>query len=189
MSNLDAITLLFQRPNEPLFTAKDNGQTVFELPPDFYTERYKSIGSSIGIRIGEDAERTIPLRSIQPPNLEFARPIQKRGPFSLFNQQHQKIAGELVQILLDTPVDDLVSMAGYIKDRVNPYLFLVSQQKKTPAIFFFKTLVLVFSMLCRLLCNIVPIRSTFRCHRLLSNSPINLSMRRYFRGPVKRLPL
>lgn len=130
MSNLDAIRLLFQRPNEPLFTAKDNGKTVFELPPDFYTQRYKSIGTSIGIRLGEDAERTIPLRSIQHPNLEFARPIQKRGSFSLFNQQHQKIAGELTQILLTTPVDDLVSMAGYIKDRVNPYLFLVSQQRR-----------------------------------------------------------
>lgn len=128
MSNLDAVTLLFQRPNEPLFTAKDNGKSVFELPPDFYTERYQSIGVSIGIRIGEDAniDRTIPLRSIQHPNLEFTRPIQIRGTFSLFNQQHQRIAGQLTQILLQTPVDDLVSMAAYIKDRVNPYLFLVS---------------------------------------------------------------
>lgn len=129
MSNLDAIRLLFQRPNEPLFTAKDNGKTVFELPPDFYTERYKSIGTSIGIRFGEDAERAIPLRSVQHPNLEFTRPIRMRGSFSLFNRQHQVIAGQLVEILLQTPVDDLVSMAGYIKDRVNPYLFLVSRNK------------------------------------------------------------
>lgn len=125
MSNLDVIPLLFQRPNEPLFTAKDNGKTIFDLPPDFYTDRYKSIGTAIGIRLGEDAERTIPLRSIQHPNLEFARSIQIRGTFSLFNQQHQKIAGQLTQILLQTPVDDLVSMAAYIKDRVNPYLYLV----------------------------------------------------------------
>lgn len=129
MSNLNEITLLFQRPNEPLFTAKDNGKTVFELPPDFYTERYKSIGVSIGIRIGEDAERTVPLRSIKHPKLEFTQPIKIRGSFSLFNKQHQLIAGQLTEILLQTPVDDLVSMAAYIKDRVNPYLYLVSQKK------------------------------------------------------------
>lgn len=130
MANLDVITLLFQRPNEPLFTAKDNGKTVFELPPDFYTERYKSIGTSIGIRLGEDAERAIPLRSIQHPNLEFTRPIRIHGPFSLFNKQHQTIAGQLTQILLQTPVDEIVSMAAYIKDRVNPYLFLVSPKHR-----------------------------------------------------------
>lgn len=126
MSNLDAITLLFQRPNEPLFTAKDNGKTIFELPSDFYTKRYESIGLSIGQRLGEDAERTIPLRSVQHPNLEFALPVRIRGPFNLFNHQHQQIAGQLIEILLQTPGDDLVSMAGYIKDRINPYLFLVS---------------------------------------------------------------
>lgn len=129
MSNLDAVTLLFQRPNEPLFTAKDNGKTIFEVPPEFYTERYESIGAVVTDRLGEDAERTIPLRKIQPPNLEFTRPIQIRGPFSLFNRQHQRIAGELVEILLQTPVDDVVSMAAYIKDRVNPYLFLVIKDK------------------------------------------------------------
>lgn len=129
MSNLDDILLLFQRPNEPLFTAKDNGKTVFDLPPEFYTDRYKSIGTSIGIRLGEDAERTIPLRNIKPPNLDFTQPIQRRGPFSLFNQQHQIIAGELTQILLQTPVDELLSMAGYIRDRVNPHLFVVSHHK------------------------------------------------------------
>lgn len=47
------IGLLFQRPNEPLFTVKDNGKTVFELPPDFYTERYKTIGATLSTRLGE----------------------------------------------------------------------------------------------------------------------------------------
>lgn len=43
----DGLRLLFQRPNEPLFTVKDSGKTVFELPSNFYTERYKTIGSSL----------------------------------------------------------------------------------------------------------------------------------------------
>lgn len=121
----DSINLLFQRPNEPLFTVKDNGKTAFEVPSDFYTERYKTIGASLSSRIGEDVERTVHLRSIQHPNLDFTKAIKLRGSFSLFNKTHQHVAGDLIKILLDVSEDDFVSMAAYIKDRVNPYLFLV----------------------------------------------------------------
>lgn len=192
MSNIDTITLLFQRPNEPLFTAKDNGKTVFELPSDFYTERYESIGMSIGLRVGEDAERTIPLRSVQHPNLDFTRPIRIRGPFSLFHRQHQVIAGQLITILLQTPIDDLVSMAAYIKDRVNPYLFLVSPRflyKMKLFYFFLKKIRICFSTLYRRHCNIVPIRNIYHYHRLFNNSPINLLMHQYSHVPEKKVQL
>lgn len=119
------IKLLFQRPNEPLFTVKDNGKAVFELPPDFYTERYQTIGATLSSRIGEDIERTIHLRSIQHPNIEFTKPIKMHGTFSLFNKMHQQIAGQLIKLLMDTPEQDFISTAAFIKDRINPYLFLV----------------------------------------------------------------
>lgn len=125
-SELDSIQLLFQRPNEPLFTAKDNGKAVFELPPSFYTERYQTIGSSISSRLGEDVERIVPLQTIPPPNLEFTKPIEIRGCFSLFNKIHQKIAGQLIEMLMNVPESEFISFAAYIKDRLNPYLYLVS---------------------------------------------------------------
>lgn len=121
----DAIKLLFQRPNEPLFTARDDGKTVFELPPDFYTERYKTIGITTSTRLGEDAERIIRLRTVQPPNLDFTKPIPIRGSFSLFNRTHQQIAGQLIELFINLPEQDLISTAAYVKDRVNPYLYLV----------------------------------------------------------------
>lgn len=121
----DGIHLLFQRPNEPLFTLKDNGKTAFEFPPEFYTERYQAIGPNLSSRLGEDVERTVRLRQIQHPNLDFTKVIKLRGPFSLFNKTHQRVAGNLIQILLDASEDDFVSTAAYIKDRVNPYLFTV----------------------------------------------------------------
>lgn len=120
------IPLLFQRPTEPVFTKKDNGKVAFELPEDYYTERYKTIGISLSNRIGEDVDRTIALRPVSHPNLDFTKKIKIRGPFSLFNKKHQEIAGELIKLFLDLPdADTLLSTAAYVKDRVNPYLFQV----------------------------------------------------------------
>lgn len=124
----DDLKLLFQRPTEPLFTTKDNGKVTFDVPQDYYTDRYKPIGITLASRLGENVERTVHLRPIQQPNLDFCKSIKMYGPFSLFNRKHQDIAGQLTGIFLDAPnVDDLLSIAAYIKDRVNPYLFQVSQ--------------------------------------------------------------
>lgn len=60
-----------------------------------------------------------------PPNIDFAKAVRVRGPFSLFNRTHQQVAGQLVQIFLDSPANDFVSTAAFVKDRINPYLFLV----------------------------------------------------------------
>lgn len=124
----ESIQLLFQRPNEPLFTAKDNGKTAFEVPSDFYSERYKTIGATLSNRFGEDVERKIHLRADIPrPNLDFAKAIKMRGPFSLFNKKHQTIAGQLIEIFMNAAdAESLLSTAAFVKDRVNPYLFLVS---------------------------------------------------------------
>lgn len=124
----DDLKLLFERPKEPLFTTKDNGKVAFDVPPDYYTDRYKPIGLSLSSRLGEDVERTVHLRSVEKPNLDFAKSVKLRGPFSLFNRKHQEIAGQLTGIFLDAPdVETLLSTAAYVKDRINPYLFQVSR--------------------------------------------------------------
>lgn len=124
----DNLVLLFQRPNEPLFAPKDNGKVVFDVPSEFYTDRYKTIGTTISSRFGTNVDKTVHLRSdIQLPNLDFAKSIKKQGPFSLFNKQHQQIAGELIQIFLEVPdLETLLSTAAYCKDRTNAYLFTVN---------------------------------------------------------------
>lgn len=122
---VESLKLFFQKPNEPLWNVKDNGKTVFELPNDFYTERYKAIGTTLSSRIGEDVERTISLKSVQHPDLEFTKPIEIHGIFSLFNNVHQKVAGQLIKLFLDVSEQDFVSIAAVVKDRTNPYLFLV----------------------------------------------------------------
>lgn len=181
---VDALKLLFQRPNEPLFTAKDDGKTVFELPPEFYTERYKTIGITTSTRLGEDADRIIRLRSIQPPNLDFTKSIPIHGSFSLFNKTHQQIAGQLIELFLNVSEQDFISTAAYVKDRVNPYLYLVSvissicSGKKKKLIFYgnlmkFEMCVVCFSIRYQQLSSIEQIHSTFQCHQSFNNSPTN----------------
>ena len=121
------LRLLLQRPLDPLFTKKDDGKVSFEVPQDFLTDRYKPIGTSLATRFGEDVERTVTLRPIAHPDLSFASSLPIRGPFSLFNSRHQQIAGQLIQLFLDQPDwETLLSVAAYVKDRVNPYLYQVS---------------------------------------------------------------
>lgn len=120
------IKLLFERPFEPLFTKRENGKVAFDVPQNYFTDRYQTIATELSSRLGEDVERTVALRPITLPNLDFANVIRIRGPFSLFNKKHQEAAGQLVKIFIEAPDSaTFLSLSAYIKDRVNPYLFQV----------------------------------------------------------------
>lgn len=123
-SNHKELKLLFDRPLDPLFSKRDNGKAVFDVPQSYFTERYQTIATELSSRFGEDVERTVTLRPVTLPNLDFASVIRIRGPFSLFNKKHQEAAGQLIKIFLEcTDPETFMSTAAYIKDRVNPYLF------------------------------------------------------------------
>lgn len=111
----------------PNFFLKDNGKTAFELPQDYYTDRYKPIGLELASRFGDDVEKRVSLVSVAPPDLTFANSLKRTAGFSLFNQKHKEIAAQLTKIFLDTPdASTLLSTAAYVKDRVNVYLFQYS---------------------------------------------------------------
>lgn len=121
------LLLLFQKPLEPVFTPKDNGKTAFDLPVDYYTDRYKPIGTELSSRLGDDIEKRVSLVPVAPPDLSFAISLARNAGFSLFNQKHKEIAAQLTQIFLDAPdAATLTSLAAYVKDRVNVYLFQYS---------------------------------------------------------------
>lgn len=118
------LLLLFQRPLEPIFTKKDNGHTAFDVPQDYYTDRYKPIGTELQTRFGEDVDRHVTLRPVTQPDISFAAGIRRNGTFSLFNQRDREIAGRLTKIFMDQPdAASFLSTAAYVKDRLNPYLF------------------------------------------------------------------
>lgn len=124
----DNLLLLFQKPNEPLFTEKDNGKSVIEVPAEFYTDRYRPLGDELSTRFGEDATNKVALKPLKTlPDLSFASTLSKDGGFSLFNRIHKEMAGKLIKIFMDQPdTATLLSCAAYCKDRVNVDLFQYS---------------------------------------------------------------
>lgn len=127
-STRNNLLLLFQKPNEPLFTAKDNGKTVIDVPAEFYTDRYRPLGDALSTRFGEDATNKVTLKPLTTfPDLSFASTLSKDGAFSLFSHVHKEMAGKLIKIFMDQPdANTLLSCAAYCKDRVNVDLFQYS---------------------------------------------------------------
>lgn len=123
-NDIKAMQLLFQRPLEPIFTSRDNGKAAFDVPDSFYTDRYSGAGIELQSRFGDDVEVKIPLRDITKPNLDFAQQISKKQTFDLFSDKHKRIAGQLIKMFLDVPDrSNFISLAAYVKDRVNAMLF------------------------------------------------------------------
>jgi hypothetical protein len=123
--NDTAIQLLFQRVNEPVFTPREGGRVALNVPPSFYTDRYKDAVPDLQSRFGGDEVQVrIPILEVNQPNLAFAEEITKTGSFSLFIQKHREIAGQLVKIFLDLPdKQTFLSVAAYARDRLNPVLY------------------------------------------------------------------
>lgn len=119
------LLLLFQKIREPLFTPRNGGQTAFDVPEAFFTDRYRPIGSDLTTRFGENVTSKVTLRPLTTvPNLDFAANINRTGGFSLFSQSHKTSAGELTKLFMDQPdAASLLSTAAYIKDRVNITMF------------------------------------------------------------------
>lgn len=94
-------------------------------------------------RFGGEASETIKVSTISVPPLGEILELPRDSNFSLFIPKHRRIAGKLIDIFLGLfiayitlnsstyllnvlgvrSVDDLLSVAVYARDRVNPYLF------------------------------------------------------------------
>nr|CAH7714650.1 unnamed protein product [Callosobruchus chinensis] len=115
---------LFDRPKEPVFMPKGDNNAVFDVPNDYLPDNYKSVGMQVTSRFGENATEKIPVNAITIPPLGEILDLARDENFSLFIPKHRKIAGRLIDIYLGMrSVDDLLSVAVYTRDRVNPYLF------------------------------------------------------------------
>lgn len=117
------LLLLFDRPKEPIF-AKKGDDSVFEVPPEYLTDRYKPIATTLSNRFGEQASEKIPVKMISIPPLGEILDLSREDNFSLFIPKHQKLADRLIRIFMGVRnTDDLMAVAAYARDRVNPYLF------------------------------------------------------------------
>ncbi|XP_023309916.1 uncharacterized protein LOC108904736 [Anoplophora glabripennis] len=115
-------------PQEPSFMPKGDTKSVFDLPPDYLPDKYKSVGTLVVSRFGQSEEGDqfpkIAVKKISIPPLDEVMQLRRDENFSLFIPRHRQMAASLINIFLGVrTVDDLLSVAVYARDRVNPYLF------------------------------------------------------------------
>ncbi|XP_055535218.1 phenoloxidase 8-like [Wyeomyia smithii] len=115
---------LLQRPYEPMFLPKSGGQVYFDLPNNYFTDRYRPLGQTLQNRFGSNVQTRIPLPNIAAPDISFAQSIPRRGGFSTFNEMHRRVAGQLIELFLNqSDPDNLCAVAAYCRDRVNGPMF------------------------------------------------------------------
>ncbi|XP_038212997.1 phenoloxidase subunit 1-like isoform X2 [Zerene cesonia] len=118
------LLLFFDRPTEPCFMQKGENKSIFQLPDNYYPEKYRSTSNTIADRFGSDATQTIPIRNISLPNLSLPMQLPYNSQFSLWVPKHKEMATKLIDIFIGMrDVEDLQSLCSYCQLRINPYLF------------------------------------------------------------------
>ncbi|XP_013143797.1 PREDICTED: phenoloxidase subunit 1-like [Papilio polytes] len=117
------LLLFFDRPREPCFMQKGEDKSTFQIPDNFYPDKYKAVSNTLANRFGADA-KSIPVNEIALPNLQLPMELPFSDQFSLFVPKHRKMAGKLIDIFMGMRnVQDLISICSYCQLRINPYMF------------------------------------------------------------------
>lgn len=121
MNDKKNLLLFFDRPREPIFMAKGKKGTVFDVPDNYLTDRYRPLGVNLQSRFGENAGETVPVRNISLPDLSVPMSLGRHEHFSLFIPKHREISSRLIAIF----------MGNYLKIfRCNSfYLFFFSYKR------------------------------------------------------------
>ncbi|CAH2052543.1 unnamed protein product, partial [Iphiclides podalirius] len=117
------LLLFFDRPTEPCFMQKGEEKSTFQIPDNFYPDKYKPLSNTLANRFGADS-KSIPVSEIPLPNLQLPMELPYNDQFSLFVEKHRKMAGRLIDIFMGMRnVQDLISICSYCQLRINPYMF------------------------------------------------------------------
>ncbi|XP_031783456.1 phenoloxidase 1 [Nasonia vitripennis] len=121
------LLLLFDRPSEPVYVPKGEGKVSFEVPTNYLPKKYQPVAQRILSRFGEDSLSSVPIKPIAIPDLSLVLQLSRYDSFSLFIPAHRKMATRLTELFLGMrTIEDLLSLAAYTRDRVNPQMFIYS---------------------------------------------------------------
>lgn len=145
MCDPSKLLLLFEKPLEPFFTPKDDGNVEFNVPSTHKTDRYDDMiyrppnerayvtpTSSMSARLvvspppDEIGKKIITIENVNLPDLSFATILKRTSQFSLFNETHIRIAARLTKIFMDADSSSLFAIASYARKNVNIFLFQYS---------------------------------------------------------------
>lgn len=120
-----ALGLLFDRPKEPIFKEKGDQGVIFDVPQSFIAERFQGVATVVQNRFGDDSSPHVSVgQGTKVDVTQFTNGLARDAPFSLWVPRHSKIAGKLIELFMgQRTVDDLLSVAAYVRDRINPQLF------------------------------------------------------------------
>lgn len=100
MAKKENLLLLFDRPQEPVFVPKGPKNSVFDIPREYLTDRFKEIGTDFE-EFGESAGERIPIRtSVSIPDLKLPLTLGRHEQFSLFIPRHRRLASTLIDIFM-----------------------------------------------------------------------------------------
>ncbi|XP_058804269.1 uncharacterized protein LOC131671673 [Phymastichus coffea] len=119
------LLLFFDRPHEPVFVPRSEQKVCFEVPISYLTDEYQPVAQRILTRFGNEAQSSIPIKPIAIPDLRIPLTLSRQEPFSLFIPRHRKCAAQMTELFIGMrTVDDLISLAAYCHDRVNPQMYI-----------------------------------------------------------------
>ena len=125
MDKKSALSLLFDRPKEPIFKEKGENGVIFDLPDNFISEKFVDVSTEVESRFGDDSSPHVTIEAQDNIDVtQFTDGLSRDSPFSLWIPRHSEIAGKLIDFLMaKKTVDNLLSAAAYVRDRINPQLF------------------------------------------------------------------
>lgn len=126
MDKKKALSLMFDRPKEPIFKEKGEEGMIFTIPKNFIAERFQGVSSVVESRFGDETSPrfNVVVSGRTPDVTQFTKGLARDAPFSLWVPSHSKIAGKLITLFMSQKtIDDLISCAAYVRDRINPQLF------------------------------------------------------------------
>jgi tyrosinase len=126
MDTKAALSLLFDRPKEPIFMEKGDKGVIFEVPESFVADRFKSVAQTLMNSFGDEKTTRVKIKQCSPvPDvIQFTKGLERDASFSLLNSRHSKLAGNLITYFMSLQKhEDLLSSAAFIRDRTNPQLF------------------------------------------------------------------
>ncbi|XP_059480269.1 phenoloxidase 1-like isoform X2 [Neocloeon triangulifer] len=123
----DACLAMLERVNEPLFMPKCEKGIVFDMPAEYMSPRYQKAGTVLSNRFGEGNRVgvRIPIKKIQMPNFDEFMKFPRLAQFSNFIPMHRNLGAKLIAIFMEMrTVEDFFAVATYLRDRINPNLFV-----------------------------------------------------------------
>ncbi|KAJ8679157.1 hypothetical protein QAD02_014944 [Eretmocerus hayati] len=94
------LLLMYDRPGEPIFIPKGENNTIFDIPPEYMTERYQSMALSIFNRFGQNAEENVAVKKIALPDLSLPMTLSRYEMFSIYSPSHRKMADYLIELFI-----------------------------------------------------------------------------------------